>query len=796
MHIVRNSMNPRSFSTLLLCFFFSGIISGQTYYQKLTGVVYDSETHRPLAGANIIIETLSRINGVATDSAGRFNVMLPPGRHTLKISYLGYNTRTIKDIQLSSGKGTNVVVDLTEMYQQTGEIIVLGKLGHSLNSMAAVSVRTLRSQDASRYAGGFYDPLRMVTNFPGVSAGNSDDSNEIIIRGNSPRGLLWRLEGIEIPNPNHFSNGQGGSGGAFSVISTNALSSFDFFTGAFPAEYGNAYSGVMDLNLRNGNALKPEYSLGISVVGAEISAEGPLDKRHNNSWFGNFRYANFGFLARYGIINLEEVGIIPRSMDWSFKSSLKTTKWGTFEFFSVGGSSMVGDLASDNATQIKSGADKDEYLETHFVAVAGIKHLWILPDLKSFLRTTAGFTLQKDETNDNQVDTLLQKTTTYSDFYTFPAFRLSVLFNHKFNVFHTIRAGANLNSITGDLFAKRYLSANVYDTLLNKKAGGWYNSYFVQWKFKPVNAVEMNTGLHLFHTGITHELIWEPRFGIIFYLPFNQTVSLGSGLHSRLEPLPIYNYRIKIDNTHRDVINSNLKTIKALHFTAGYNKQFGNDWHIGFEAYYQSLFEIPSAVNSQSQYSIVNSSYGLPDVILANKGKGINKGIEFSVEKDFTHNYYFLVSMSLFDSKYKAPDGKWYNTYYNNNFIYNLTGGKEFATGRERQSTIGFNIKALVRGGYRYIPVDLALSVKNKKVVYNIAETYGERLPSYQRIDLGLSYRLNKAKKTWIFMADIQNITNIKNIIRNKFSYQGGKITESTSKSIGIVPVASVKIEF
>jgi len=183
-------------------------------------------------------------------------------------------------------------------------------------------------------------------------------------------------------------------------------------------------------------------------------------------------------------------------------------------------------------------------------------------------------------------------------------------------------------------------------------------------------------------------------------------------------------------------------------------------------------------------------------LILANNGKGENKGIEFTIEKDFTNSYYFLFTASLFDSKYKAPDGNWYNTYYNNGFIYNLTGGKEFTTGRQGQNTLGFNIKTLIRGGFRYTPVDLAQSIKSKKVVYNIAETYGERLPSYQRVDLGLSYRLNKAKKAWIFMVDIQNVMNRKNIIRNKFSYQSGKIIESTSKSVGMVPVATIKVEF
>ena len=796
MRDVTNHINLRSCSSVLLFVLFSGMISGQVYYQKLAGIVLDSESHRPLSGANIVIETFLKITGVSSDSLGRFSLLLPPGRHNLKISYIGYNTLIMKDIQIGTGKETNINVELIEAHQQANEIVVLGKLGRSINSMATVSVRTLRSQDASRYAGGYYDPLRMVANFPGVSSGNNDDNNEIVVRGNSPRGLLWRLEGIEIPNPNHLANGQGGSGGAFSLISTNSLSGFDFFTGAFPAEYGNAYSGVMDLNLRSGNSSKSEYSLGISVVGVEASAEGPVGKTSGSSWYGNFRYANFDFLTSYGILDQEEVGIVPRSMDWAIKTSIKTKKTGTFELFSVGGTSRVGDMASTDALAIKNGADRDEYLEEHFIAVAGVKHLWVLPNSKTYLRTTLGFTFQKDDNNNSQVDTLLRKTVTYSEFYKYPSLRLNIVFNHKFNVKNTIRLGINHNSLWGDLFAKRYISVNKYDTLINSVVHGWQNSYFVQWKYKPVFSFEINSGLHLFHSGITREFVWEPRLGVVFYLPSNQTISLGSGLHSRLEPLSIYNYRVKIDKTQRDEINSNLKSIKALHFTAGYNKVLYTDWHFTFEAYIQSLFEIPVAANVLSQYSILNSSYGLPDVILANNGKGRNKGFEFTVEKDFTHSYYFLFTASIFDSKYKSPDGKWYNSYYNNSFVYNFTGGKEFAIGSAGQNTLGFNLKTQIRGGYRFTPLDVAQSVKNKRVVYDIAATYGERLPSYKRVDVGLSYRLNKTRKAWNFLIDIQNVMNRKNIIRKSFSYSSGKILESTSKSIGMIPVGTVKIEF
>jgi len=780
---------------ILVMFSIYGEIYGQTYNQKLSGVVIDSESRSPLQGANIVVETFSKAGVATTDSVGKFSLMLPPGRHTLRVSYLGYNTRIIKDILVGTGKEVFITADLTESRQQISQIVVNAESRRTINSMATVSVRRLRSQDAARYAGGYYDPLRMVTTMPGVSAGNDDGSNEIIIRGNSPAGLLWRLEGIEIPNPNHLSAGQGASSGAFSSITTNSLSGFDFYTAAFPAEFGNAYSGVMDLNLRSGSTSKREYSLGLSVVGAEVSAEGPLNKISGSSYFGNFRYANFSFLSKYGVIDIEDVGIVPRSMDWAFKTSIKTKKLGTFDFFSIGGSSLVGDLASTDAAEIKSGGDKDEYKEEQFMAVAGIKHMLVLPDSKTYIRTTIGYTYEQNVSDNYTTDTSLKKTLYYEDSFKYPSLRISSQLNHKFNSAISLRVGFTHNSITGNMYARRLLTGIQYDTLINTSNRGWYNSYYFQWKFRPSVPVEINTGLHLFHSGITNELVWEPRIGFVFHLNKGQTINLGAGFHSRLEPLSIYSYRIKTGNT-RNEKNSGLKTIKALHFTVGHNVQFGPDLNMGFEAYLQSLYDVPVALNKLSQYSILNSSYGLPDMILDNNGNGLNYGVELTIEKDFTHNYYFLLAASLFDSRYKAADGNWYNTYYNNGYIFSATGGKEFIIGHKGQNLIGFNIKALDRGGFRYTPVDEKLTLSRKRIVYKTADTYGSHLPPYMRIDLGFSYRLNKANKAWIFMIDIQNVTNRKNIVRKKFSYQAGNIVESYSRSIGLVPVGTIKIEF
>jgi len=782
-------------SALFLLMFVYGDIWGQSFNQKLTGVIRDKESRLPISHATVTTMVGNALKTALTDSSGSFSVILPVGRHSLNIFAIGYSSATVKDVLIGSGKEVNISVELSELRGEIQQAIVSSDQKKSNNSMAMVSARRVRSQDAARYAGGYYDPLRMVTILPGVAATNSDEDNSIVVRGNSPRSLLWRLEGIEIPNPNHLADGQGTTGGAYSLITTNSISGFDFYTAAFPAEYSNAVSGVMDLSLRSGNNSKKEFSVGVGVIGAELSAEGPLGFKSGGSWFGNIRYSNFSFLEKLKIIDFKYAAITPRAFDWAFKTSIPTKRFGTFELFSIGGSSLVGDEVNINE-QTSAIEDRSEFIYNYMVAVGGIKHLIIFPEIGTYIRSTVGFTYQQENMEENVIDASFNKSLNYLEKYEYPSMRVSVLVNSKFNNRNTLRATYNQNLISGEMFAKRVLTKQIFDTLINKSAYGNYGNASLQWKYIPFKSIEINSGVNIFFSGVTDEVLIEPRAGIKLQLKNNQEISAGVGFHSRIEPLSVYNYRVRITGNSRDEQNLNLKAMRSLHFTVGYNVMPAEDATLSFELYYQGLSHIPSSVNSLSQFSIINSTHGIPDQVLNNDGVGYNTGLEITIEKDFSRSYYFILSSSLFDSKYKAPNNRWYNTYFNNGFIFNFVFGKEFIVGKNRQNILGVNLRSFLRGGYRYTPVDMDMSLSRKRVVYDISRTYGKQLPAYMRADIGISYKVNRLKSSWIFLAEIQNSTNRKNITRNRFSYQSGKIVESFSKSVGMVPVISVRYEF
>lgn len=770
-------------------------LQSEPYRQMVSVVVQDAVTQRKLSGADVTVMGSETQQNSVSDAKGISNFMLPPGRYSFRVSFMGYRNAYIKGIVVGSGKEVIVYVDLTEESRQIGQIIVRGENKMRGNSIDAIDAHKLKSEDASRFAGGFYDPLRMVTALPGVSTGNDDDNNQIIIRGNSPRGLQWVLEGIEIPNPNHLSQGEGGTGGAYSMITTNVISGINFYTGAFPAEYGNAFSGVMDLTLKTGNSSKREYSAGLSVVGAELSGEGPVSSKISSSWVSNFRYANFRILERYGILDSRDVSIMPGSFDWAVKGEISASKAGRFSFFSVGGSSEVGDKASAVNSENNSDIDKDQFLDKKFTAIAGISHFILFPNLKTNLKSTLGITYQHTNTEESVIDNNFVETITYNDSFKYPALRFAIQLNHKFNPNSSIRIGFNQNITSGRMFAKK-LSGTLYDTLINKSARGNYGNLYIQWHYKPFRFAEFNSGINISFSGITREVTYEPRFGVSFNLSQEQSISFSAGLHSKNEALSIYNYRVAISAAEREERNLELKTIKALHISAGYNLRIDENTRLKLEYYYQNLYNVPQAKSTQSFWSILNYAYGLPDIELSNQGKGINSGLEYSLEHDFTKGFYYLIAGSFFDSKYKAPIGKWFNTYYNNNYVFNLTTGKEFKSGKKRQNTFGFNLKIMSRGGYRYTPVDYDLSISRKRIIYDNTRYYGKRLPAYIRNDFGFSYRVNMSDKSLTIQADIQNFTNRKNIVRTRFSYKNGSIIESSSRSIGLVPLLSIRLDF
>ncbi len=768
-------------------------LSAQEFKQNIRGRITDSQSHTPLIGATVVLLDSDPLIGVISDMDGYFVLEnVPVGRQSIKFSYLGYEEKTVSNILVVSGKEAILEIELREMVTNLDEVkVVARKRETPLNTMAGISARQFTVEETKRYAGGFNDPSRMASSFAGV-ASLDGESNEIIIRGNSPRGLLWRLEGIEIPNPNHFRDGEGASGGAISIITSNVMSNSDFYTGAFPAEYGNAYSGVFDINLRKGNPARREYAIQIGITGAEASFEGPFKKNSRSTYLVNYRYSILTALEKLNI-NIGDNDITPRFQDLTFNLNFTTRKAGYFSFFGLGGTSSSGDVALKDSSEWVYWSDKYNENEYHRMGLVGFKHMYPFANRKTYIKTVA---LLSNEYNSVVADTLghgYNPGKVQNDRFNYPAARVSALINHKFNARNTVRSGIIYSYLWFDMIAEGMnWDQRAYETLIRQDGNSFVVESYAQWQNRLNPKLEINSGIHYTYFGLNGNQSLEPRFGIKWSFLPGKSLSYGFGLHSRIEALSVYFPMVPSYNNIDTVTNKNLGLAKAMHHVIGYDWSINENLRLKIEGYYQHLYHVPQPANPTSKQSGVNFMNGLVTIELDNQGTATNYGLEFTLEKFYSSRYFYLVTASLFESKYKAPDGHIYNCVFNSNYILNLLGGKEFRI--SDKSTLTVNSKLILKGGNRMTPIDLEQSISDGEAIFIEDRFFEDKAPDFFRWDAGITYRKNKEKYSWELSLDIQNLTNRQNVFTSFYDDDMKMIDYRYFP--GLIPVINYRIVF
>jgi len=770
--------------------------NSQTFTQTIKGRVVDADSKTYLVGANVFIPGSVPFIAAVTDTNGMFRLEdVPAARHTIQVSFIGYEPFLLPDILVNTGKEVVLTIELKELVINVKEVRIEArkKTQSSVNTMASVSSRMFSVEESRRYAGGFYDPARMAESFAGVASTGGED-NELIIRGNSPRGLLWRLEGIEIPNPNHFRNGEGASGGGINIITSNVITNSDFMTGAFPAEYGNALSGVFDIQLRQGNPDRHEFAFQTGVVGVEAVVEGPMTGNKNGSYLLNYRFASFRLLEKAGI-SVSDNDIVPSFHDLVFNVTFPSNKAGRFSLFGFGGYSTVGNIAETDSAEWDSFADRYEDLEIHKTGVLGLKHVKLLPVQNTYLKTILMQSYEFNAYDIAFIEDNLQFSNDYNEQFIYTSTRLSTLLHHKINSRNRIRAGM-IGSFLGYnawMVFNKGIPDEEYIYVDSKGYTGMLQGY-AQWQAQATGNLEVNLGFHVLNFLLNSELSFEPRFGVKWKFANNQTFTTGIGVHSRHEPISFYMAELKKDDGSVVQPNRNLGLTKAWHNVIGYDIFIRPDLHIKTEAYYQHLFNVPIDNEPGSRESILNYKVGITHVPQSNEGTGTNYGLEFTMEKFFTRSYYFMVTGSLFESKYKPADGHTYNTLYNGNYIINLLGGKEISVGKNHQNLIGFNTRILLKGGNRTTPILLEESINSGTTVKDLDQWMEGKVPDYFRWDAGTYFRNNRPAFSWIISLDIQNITNRQNIYNTY--YNPGDQNIQYIYLLGIIPILNFRIEF
>ncbi len=772
----------------------------------IKGVVLDKQSEAPLIGATIELLNQSTGIGVVTDIDGRFTLdNAPVGRQNIRVGYIGYESITLPNIEVTAGKDVLLTITLLESFNQLDEIVLTSDTNkdRANNKLATVSARQFGVEEVTRFSGGRSDVGRLAANFAGVSTPD-DSRNDIVVRGNSPTGLLWRVEGIPIPNPNHFST-VGTTGGPVSAVNPNTLKNSDFLTSAFASEYGNALGGVFDLGLRKGNVDDYEFSSQVGIfTGVEANAEGPLGKKN-----GSFLVA-----ARYSLIGLIGAGAggtsaTPNYSDLTYNIDFGTGKLGRLSLFGMLGNSDIEFLGDDiDADDLFAAEDEDTFVESRF-GLIGLKHQIPLGK-NSYLRTIVATSFSGNDFTANRFidkDTPQERSILFTESDASESrLSFSTLFNSKLSNRATLRAGLLIENFNVELTTRdrneqpdtngdgdpdlfTFLSVDENFSILQP---------YVQAQFRLTEKLTLDAGLHAQYGSLNEQFVLEPRAAFNYQIAPKHKINFGYGLHHQNVPFPLLFLNEDV-NGNLIQTNRELDFVRSNHYVVGYDVKLGNAWRGKVEVYHQEIANaavepFPSSYSSLTE----GSDFGFSNdrVSLVNEGTGFNSGVELTLEKFFSNNYYGLLTGSFFESRYEGSDSIERNTPFNNGYVINALAGREFPLGAKRNKVFFFDTRVSFAGGRYFTPVDLAASQLAGFEILQEDIAFSEQYDAYLRWDVKFGLKINSRnkKQSHRFYVDLQNVSNRENVFVQRYNRLTNQIDQVDQ--IGFFPDFGYKFQF
>ena len=769
---------------LLLCV---STIHGQTLTQTVRGTVQDKDTRQPLESATVTVAGTNNRLFALTDSAGQFSIQnVPLGRLSFECSFVGYQPYTSEAIIVSAAKQPELTIELEESKAGREAVVVRAARNPKLpvNRYALVSGRSFTPEETQRFAAAANDPSRMALGFPGVQA-TRDTRSDIVIRGNNPVGMQWRLEGIDIPNPNHFAR-KGSSGGGITIFSLSMLDQSDFLTGAMPAEYGDVLSGVFDMHFRKGNNQRPEYTLKAGMIGLDFSTEGPITKGRS-SYLVNYRYSTLGLLNALGL-NLvgerENNAFQDLSFNLAFSNKKNTSQW---NLWGIGGLSKEDLDAVDDTAEWKQYDDYAIYDFRTRMGAIGAGHTLTL-NTRSSIRSSLVLMGQHIRFLD---DTLSKQRAPYrvnDERYNNNRLSFTTSFIHKFGAGANLKTGLFASLIGYALEQHQYdYTLQQYRQLINGDGNTVLLQPYAQMSLKPGQRLTLNPGVHVMHLTLNGTTTVDPRLSAQYKLGAKTNLLLAYGLHSKTLPLGSYFFGAP------SYPNKDLDMMRSHHFIAGVDQLLGKGWRLRTEAYYQRLFQIPVVNDMARTYWILNELDGYAQDALVSKGKGTNKGVDLTLEKFFDKGLFMIAAFSLFEATFEPLNGKEYKSRFNSGTSGSWTGAKEWKLSANRVLQAGW--KMVYNGGLPLTPLAAGWS-GSREPLLDESRPYSERVPAYFRTDGRIALRKDKASRSWQLALDIQNILGLENTDGLSRRYDPVVNQWVYKKQSGLVPLLSYQVDF
>ena len=726
--------------------------------QTVRGQVCDIASGEPMIGVTVTVENGSTLATVS-DVDGNFEIKhVPVGRHSIRASFVGYEPVVLKEQLVTSGKELVVNLRMRESISELGEVVIKPRVNKQLplNEMAQVGARMFSVEEASRYAGGMADPARTASMFAGVATGGA--TNGISIHGNSPQMLQWRVEGVEVANPNHFAEITEAGGGVFTSLNGTVLANSDFLTGAMPAEYGNALSGAFDMKMRVGNNSKYEHAVQVGTLGVDFASEGPLAKGSKASYLVNYRYSFLEIAKKLHAINMENETL--DYQDLSFKLNMPTKKAGTFAVWFTGLIDHYENKVPD-VSEWETLWDMNDSWSRQRNCALGLNHTYRFKTGGS-LHSSVAFTGAYRKLGVNDYDTEMHQMPNMAGRNSQWNVIISTQHQHKFSSRYTMQNGFEHQHLDFHTWLDyiHYTGGplyRVYDSEGNTGLTRFYTNHKVTFS-RRLSAV---AGVNVMWFNLNNQWLVEPRVSMQYKTSPSSTLSLAYAMNSRKETTDTY--FVLSTNPQRPTPNNDLGLTRSHHISASFAQRLGDNAMLKIEPYWQWLFDVP--VELGSTYSILNHRQFFQDRALVNEGAGRNYGIDFTLERYLKDGFYGMITATLFKSEYRDAQGQWHHSRHDRRYITNILGGKEWMVGKTKKNVFGINVRFTLMGGDRYTPIpeDITFEDVMKRPDKSIPEIDGVDPYTKQKgMNLGsafsVKYTINKRHTSHHFILEYLQI--------------------------------------
>ena len=776
--------------------------------QTVRGTVTDAISGEKLIGATVkVVETGT---GSVVDLEGNFHIDIPQsGRYTLKTSYVGYEPNVMKEVLVAGVKEVVIDIQLRENNTELTEVVVRPRVNKeaTVNPAVLTGGVMLSMEEASRFAGGYNDPARLVMSFAGIS-GEADGSG-LSIHGNAPERMQYRIEGVEVFTPNHFNDTWNAGYGLVSALNSNVIGNSDFFTSTFNANYNNALSGVFDVKMRTGNNAKHENILQIGTVSEELTLEGPISRKSNSSYIVNYRYGFTSLVDKLNLIDTD--GAHVDFQDFSAKLMFPTKRAGTFSIFGLGFYDTTWDerMNLEDTHSAYDASDNDAKLAQLLVGVSHKIHL----GNKWTWRTTAAYNMQHLKNDiyyyglERSAEGFISQPLAYEEperKYLFSIQKVNedrLLFNTELSKQVTdrwlIQLGGEYSHRFFNLAYKSvdqlYAPVSTMHEYTKMKDDTGLANIFCQNLVRVSNYFSLSAGIAGNYFLLSKDFSVEPRASLKWDPDEKNSFSMGYGLHSMIEKLDAYFYR----NADGNLANKDLGLTKAHHLHATYVHKLNSNLTLRMNAYYEFGFDTPVGIDG-STYCVTNRYFFYTDEPLVNKGNTRNYGGDITLEHYMNRGFFGQTNFSLYKSQYRGVDKVWRNQLYDRGFMFKILCGKEWMIGK---NMLNVSVKYSIQGGLRYTPIDveqmranIAAGIIDDNPIYKDNEAFSQRFDPSGIVDLTISYKINRRHVSHTFAFEGLNILQTETPLYQRFDL--GTLDVRTDKSGLSLPNIFYRLDF